>query len=142
VFGIRVKSLRLRLVRQVRSNFMATAKVNRKEKRESRQIRVRKQIKGTAENPRLCVFRSLTATYVQAISDTTGEVLAAASTKTISSAEKSKKGVGSATALGKEVAKLLTAKGITKVKFDRNGYQFHGRVKAVAEGAREAGLEF
>ena len=121
---------------------MASAKVNRKEKRESRQARVRKQIKGTATKPRLCVFRSLTATYVQAISDTTGVVLAAASTRTLSSAEKSKKGVGSATALGKEVAKILIGKNIKQVTFDRNGYQFHGRVKAVAEGAREAGLEF
>ena len=121
---------------------MASAKVNRKEKRESRQARVRKQIKGTAARPRLCVFRSLTATYVQAISDTTGVVLASASTKTISSAEKSKKGVGSATELGKVVAKLLIDKNIKQVTFDRNGYQFHGRVKAVAEGAREAGLQF
>jgi large subunit ribosomal protein L18 len=121
---------------------MATARVNRKEKRESRQARVRKQVKGTATKPRLCVFRSLTATYVQAISDQTGEVIAAASTKSISSAEKSKKGVGSASALGKEVAKMLLAKNISHVTFDRNGYQYHGRVKAVAEGAREGGLQF
>jgi large subunit ribosomal protein L18 len=121
---------------------MATAKINRKLKREGRQTRVRKQVRGTAEKPRLCVFRSLTATYVQAISDTTGEVIAAASTKSISSAAKSKKGVESATALGKEVAKQLISKNVTTVTFDRNGYQFHGRVKAVAEGAREAGLVF
>ena len=121
---------------------MATARVDRKGKRESRQARVRKQVRGTESRPRLTVFRSLNATYVQAISDTNGVVLAAASTKTVTSGEKSKKGVAASTAVGKEIAKQLMAKNIKQVVFDRNGYQFHGRVKAVAEGAREAGLEF
>lgn len=121
---------------------MATARTNRKEKRENRQKRVRKQIVGTDSRPRLTVFRSLTATYVQAISDTNGVVIASASTRTLSTGEKSKKGIASSTNVGKEIAKLLIAKNIKRVTFDRNGYQFHGRVKAVADGAREAGLEF
>lgn len=119
---------------------MATSKLSRRDARSVRQSRVRKSIRGTDDRPRLTVFRSLTATYVQAISDTSGRVVAAASTRTLSA--KSKKSVEAAAELGKVIAKALIDKKVSAVVFDRNGYQFHGRVKAVADGAREAGLQF
>jgi len=119
---------------------MGTSRLGRRDARKIRQARVRKQIRGTEECPRLCIYRSLTATYVQAISDTSGKVVAAASTTALST--KSKKSVEAATELGKLVAKALLEKKISRAVFDRNGYQYHGRVKAVAEGAREGGLQF
>ncbi len=105
-----------------------------------RKQRVRKQIRGTDATPRLCVYRSLKFTYAQLISDESGKVLLSASTR--GSSEKSAKSVSSATELGKTVAALAKEKQITSIVFDRNGYLFHGRVKAVADGAREAGLQF
>jgi large subunit ribosomal protein L18 len=120
---------------------MANAtKLSRRESRKIRQARVRKKIKGSAERPRICVYRSLKATYAQAISDTTGKVIVAASTAKL--AVKSKKSVEAATELGKTIAKMLLEQNVKTAVFDRNGYQYHGRVKAVAEGAREGGLEF
>ncbi len=121
---------------------MATSKLSRRESRQMRRARVRKQIRGTDDRPRLSVYRSLKATYAQAISDTSGTVVAAVSTKSLSGEFKSKKGVEAAAELGKAIAKALLEKKVSKVVFDRNGYQFHGRVKAVADGAREGGLEF
>ena len=118
---------------------MGTSKLSRREARKIRQTRVRKQIRGTEDRPRLCVYRSLKATYVQAISDSSGKVVASASTAALG--VKSKKSVEAATEVGKAVAKKLLEKNIKEVVFDRNGYQFHGRVKAVAEGAREGGLQ-
>ncbi|MDR1855843.1 MAG: 50S ribosomal protein L18 [Desulfovibrio sp.] len=111
--------------------------------RHHRKIRIRKKVNGTAQRPRLVVFRSNMHIYAQIVNDKEGSVLAAASTLTLS-----RQGtavgcnVGGATQVGKEIARLAKDKGIGKVVFDRNGYLYHGRVKAVADGAREGGLEF
>ena len=110
--------------------------------RKKRQARVRRQIQGTQSKPRLCVFRSLKYTYVQLISDETSAVLASASTKQIDVAGGSRSSKSGAKALGAQIAKLAKDINISTVVFDRNGYLYHGRVAAVAEGAREAGLEF
>ena len=103
--------------------------------------RIRKGIRGTPERPRLVVFRSLKHIYAQVIDDRKGRTLAAAS-----SGEKSATGNGGNVSGAKEVGKLLAErareKGVTKVVFDRGGYIYHGRVKALADAAREAGLEF
>ena len=106
--------------------------------------RVRKKITGTAERPRLNVFRSLTNMYAQIIDDTTGTTLVAAST--LDEAIKGTVKYGGNKDAAKEVGKLIATKavdkGIKKVVFDRGGYIYHGRVKELAEAAREAGLEF
>ena len=105
--------------------------------------RIRKKVIGTPQRPRLNVYRSLNHIYVQVIDDLKGETLAAAST-----AEGKKDGrvtggnVASAKTVGKKIAELAKQKGITKVVFDRGGYIYHGRIKAVADAAREAGLQF
>jgi large subunit ribosomal protein L18 len=103
--------------------------------------RIRSRVKGTAERPRLAVFRSLKHIYVQVIDDRTGRTLASAST-----AEKNAPVHGAnvtcATAIGKLVAERAQANGIKQVVFDRGGFLYHGRIKALAEAAREAGLEF
>jgi len=105
-----------------------------------RKTRVRRTVVGTDTKPRLCVFRSNKFTYAQLVSDDNGHVIAAASTKEGSA--KSLRSVESAKALGLKIAELAKAKSIESVVFDRNGYIFHGRVAAVAEGAREGGLTF
>ncbi len=105
-----------------------------------RQARVRKTVLGTDERPRICVFRSKKHIYAQVISDEQGKTLAAAST--MSSENGKKRGVEAAKLVGLAVAKLCKEKKITSVIFDRNGFLYHGRVKAVAEGAREGGLKF
>lgn len=119
-------------------------KPNKNEIRLRKHDRVRKKIKGTAERPRLNVFRSLKNIYVQVIDDTTGTTLVAAST--LDEAIKGKIANGGNKAAAREVGKLIgqkaIEKGIKKVVFDRGGYLYHGRVKELAEGAREAGLEF
>lgn len=106
-----------------------------------RHYRVRKNISGTAERPRLNVFRSLNHIYAQVIDDTKGVTLVAAS-----SLDKGFEGYGGnvegAKAVGKAVAEKALAAGIKSVVFDRGGYVYHGRVAALAEGAREGGLEF
>ena len=109
-----------------------------------RKERVRKKIIGTDARPRVCVFRSNKHIYAQVISDDQGKTLAAASTlsKDLAEATKQAKGVASAKQVGLALAKACKEKNITKVVFDRNGFLFHGRVKAVADGAREGGLEF
>lgn len=107
--------------------------------------RIRKKVMGTPERPRLNVYRSLNHIYVQLIDDLKGVTLAAAST-----ADDRKKddkrvtggNVASAKSVGKKIAELAKEKGVTKVVFDRGGYIYHGRVKAVADAAREAGLQF
>lgn len=106
--------------------------------RKRRGNRVRAKISGTAERPRLVVFRSLTANYAQLIDDVAGKVLVGVSDL------KSKKGTKTEKAkeIGMEIAKKAQELKITEVVFDRNGYKFHGRVKALAEGAREGGLKF
>jgi large subunit ribosomal protein L18 len=114
--------------------------------RKHRQARVRKHISGVTERPRLNIFRSLNHIYAQVIDDTKGATLAAASSLdlTIRTAEevKGKTKKERAALVGKLVAERALAAGITQVVFDRGGYKYHGRVKALAEASREAGLNF
>ncbi|MBQ7584746.1 MAG: 50S ribosomal protein L18 [Desulfovibrionaceae bacterium] len=108
-----------------------------------RKIRIRKKIHGTAERPRLVVFRSNVHIYAQIIDDSKGQSLAQASTLALKKAETGLHcNIAGAKRVGQEIARLAKEKNITKVVFDRNGYIYHGRVKAVADGAREGGLEF
>ncbi len=100
--------------------------------------RIRGKISGTAERPRMSVFRSNKAIYVQVIDDLTGTTLAAASSKGITEGTK----VEIAAKVGEEIAKKALEKGITEVVFDRNGYLYHGRVKSLADAARNGGLKF
>jgi large subunit ribosomal protein L18 len=110
-------------------------------------LRQRKRIAGTPERPRLRVFRSVSHIYAQVIDDMSGTTLAAAASTeptlegTFSGATRGGK-VAGAKALGKTIAERLIAKGIKRVVFDRGGFLYHGRIRAVAEAAREAGLEF
>ena len=111
--------------------------------RVKRKIRIRKRLSGTYERPRLVVFRSNLHIYAQIIDDMTGSTLAQASTLTLSkNGEKVACNKAGAEKVGKEVARIAKDKNITKVVFDRNGYLYHGRIKAIADGAREGGLEF
>src|SRR5579883_2944446 len=117
----------------------------RREGREIRHMRVRRKVAGTAERPRLTIFRSLSNVYCQLIDDEKGLTIAAASTLTpeIKQQLGEKRGnVKASEAVGTTIAKLAQAKGIKKVCFDRAGYRYHGRVKALADAARKAGLEF
>ena len=116
-------------------------KTNRKMERARRHARVRRKISGTAERPRLCVYRSNTNLYVQVIDDVAGNTLVQASTldKEIKIKHANKE---AAKELGTLIAKRAADKKIKTVVFDRGGYIYHGRVKALAEAAREAGLEF
>jgi large subunit ribosomal protein L18 len=102
--------------------------------------RIRRKLSGTEERPRLNVYRSLNHIYVQVIDDQKGETLVSASTLAL----KVKVGgnVAAAKEIGKAVAEAAIAKGVKKVVFDRGGYLYHGRIKALADAAREAGLEF
>jgi large subunit ribosomal protein L18 len=105
--------------------------------------RIRKKILGTAERPRLNVYRSLNHIYVQLIDDLKGATLVAASSGEGKKGERRTGGnLASAKAVGKAIAERAKAKGIDKVVFDRGGYIYHGRVKALADAAREAGLKF
>ncbi len=116
------------------------SKVNRDEVRRRIHIRIRKKLSGTAERPRLAVFRSIKHIYAQVIDDRTGTTLVSAS-----SAEKGSGNGGNvagAKAIGKLVAERAKEKGIGAVVFDRGGFLYHGRVKALADAAREAGLQF
>jgi large subunit ribosomal protein L18 len=102
--------------------------------------RIREKLSGTTERPRLNVYRSLNHIYAQVIDDQKGETLVSAST--LASKAKSGGNVAAAQAVGKAVAEAAVAKGVKRVVFDRGGYLYHGRVKALADAAREAGLEF
>jgi large subunit ribosomal protein L18 len=105
--------------------------------------RIRKKIEGTAERPRLNVYRSLNHVYVQVIDDLKGTTIVSANSAEGKKGERKTGGnVASAKAVGKAIAERAKAKGIKQVVFDRGGYIYHGRVKALAEAAREAGLEF
>ncbi|MBI9087626.1 MAG: 50S ribosomal protein L18 [Desulfobacterium sp.] len=119
-------------------------KSTRLSSRLKRQKRIRKSITGTEDRPRLCVFRSASHMYAQVIDDVKGATLAAASTLDGDFKENNDKVTGkdAAAAIGKLVGKRALDKGITKVVFDRNGFLYHGRVKALSDGAREAGLNF
>ena len=109
-----------------------------------RHARVRTKVSGTAERPRLCVYRSLRNIYAQVIDDTQGYTLAAASSlETLAQESEAKVSkVAVSQAVGKLVAERALAKGISVVVFDRGGYKYHGRVKALAEASRESGLSF
>ncbi len=119
----------------------------KKEKKERIRLRQRKRISGTAERPRLAVFRSNTHIYAQVIDDLAGTTVAAASSSesslkdTFSGAVRGGNKAG-AEALGKVIAERLKDKGVTKVVFDRGGFLYHGRIRAIADAARAAGLEF
>ena len=112
--------------------------------RARRHVRVRKSIQGTAERPRLNVYRSLSGIYVQVIDDQSGHTLVSASTvdKDLRDQLKGLKKSEQAKAVGKAVAERAKGKGIETVVFDRGGYRYVGRVKALADGAREGGLQF
>jgi large subunit ribosomal protein L18 len=112
--------------------------------RQRRHDRVRKQIGGTTERPRLCVFRSLNHIYAQIIDDSKGKTLAAASDLDVEVKGKiaEKKKVECAEIVGSLAAERALNKGIKKVVFDRGGFKYHGRIKTLAEAARKAGLEF
>ncbi len=119
----------------------------KKERRERIGLRLRKRITGTAQRPRLSVFRSVSHIYAQVIDDASGVTVVAASSMEPAVKGKLAKGerggnIGGAKAIGRLVAERLKEKGITRVVFDRGGFLYHGRVRAVAESAREAGLEF
>ncbi len=120
------------------------AKKTKSEKRLARHARVRRHISGTPERPRLCVFKSARHIYAQVIDDTTGNTLVAASTldKDIKAEAPNGGNKEAAKLVGASVAKKAQSKGIGKVAFDRGGFLFHGRVKELADAAREAGLEF
>jgi large subunit ribosomal protein L18 len=111
--------------------------------RRKRQVRVRKKVRGTTERPRLNVFKSARHIYAQLIDDTKGITLVACSTLSTGSEELSSTGnVAASVYVGKDIARLAIEKGITSVVFDRNGFLYHGRIKALADSAREAGLLF
>jgi len=119
-------------------------KTSKNEIRERIHIRIRKKLRGTTERPRLTVFRSTAHIYAQVVDDTKGVTLVSASF--FEKAAATKKGTGgnvaAAKEIGKRVAERAKENGIKKVVFDRGGYIYHGRVKALADAAREAGLEF
>ena len=113
-------------------------------RREKTKKRIRGRIAGTPERPRLTIYKSLNRIYVQAVDDSKGVTLAAASSLEKDLREKLKNGanIEAAKAVGASIAARLKEKGITAVVFDRNGYVYHGRVKALADSARAAGLQF
>lgn len=114
-------------------------------KKDLRRLRIkrgiRKKVSGTPERPRLSVYKSNTAIYVQLIDDLNGRTVVAISSREINAESKSPN-IALASEVGKKVAEKATAAGISTVVFDRNGYLYHGKVKALAEGAREGGLKF
>ena len=119
----------------------------KEDRRERIKFRIRKRVRGTEARPRLTVFRSVAHIYVQVVNDADGKTIASAST--VETAVKgvldqAAKGgnVAGAKAIGKTIAERLLEKGVKQVVFDRNGFLYHGRIKAVADAAREAGLEF
>jgi large subunit ribosomal protein L18 len=121
--------------------------MDRKEKIEARlkrKKRIRKKVTGTAERPRLCVFKSLKNTYAQIVDDASGKVITGVSTLSadVKSGIKYGGNVGGARKVGEAIARKALGLGIKEIVFDRNGFKYHGRVKALADGAREGGLIF
>ena len=115
--------------------------------RERRKMRIRQKISGTSEMPRLSVFRSAKHIYAQVVDDVAGKTVAHASTlskdlRAEATSQGRAKKLDAAKKVGEAIAKALIAKGISKVVFDRNGYLYHGRVRALADAARKAGLKF
>jgi large subunit ribosomal protein L18 len=121
-------------------------KIEKKEIRNRIHVRIRRKLRGTTERPRLAVFRSVAHIYAQVIDDVEGKTLVSASS--VDKGARGDKGkpnggnVAAAKTIGKLVAERAKEKGVTRVVFDRGGYQYHGRIKALADAAREAGLEF
>src|SRR5580698_2399846 len=115
--------------------------ISKNEIRERIHTRIRKKLKGTTERPRLAIFRSVAHIYAQVIDDTKGVTLVAANS-TEGDEKKTGGNVAAAREIGKRVAERAKEQGIKQVVFDRGGYIYHGRVKALADAAREAGLEF
>jgi large subunit ribosomal protein L18 len=116
----------------------------KKQARLKRKKRIRKNIVGTPHRPRLCVFRSAKHIYAQVVDDTRGQTLAAASSleKTVKASPDTNNKKSTANLVGKLVAERALEKGVKQIVFDRNGFLYHGRVKAVSDGAREIGLDF
>jgi large subunit ribosomal protein L18 len=112
--------------------------------REKRKARIRKKLSGTEARPRLTVYKSLKHMYAQIVDDVSGKTLAAVSTgsKALKDEVKEDDKTAAAKKVGAAIAKAALEKGVTKVVFDRNGFDYHGRVAAVAQAAREGGLEF
>lgn len=115
-------------------------KINRKKIRMGKHLRVRKKVTGTTDKPRLCVFRSLKHIYAQVINDTTGNTLVSASTLDVILRGESGGNIEAAKKVGQQVAQRALEKGIKQVVFDRGGNLYHGRIAALADAAREAGL--
>ena len=117
---------------------------DRKDKRRKIRGRIRMKVQGTASRPRLAVFRSLKHIYVQAIDDSTGVTLASASSSNADIKAKSPNGgnISAAKQVGEAIGQLLKKAGVEQAVFDRGGFVYHGRVKALAEAAREAGIKF
>jgi large subunit ribosomal protein L18 len=116
--------------------------LTKQESRQRRHLRVRKKVRGTAARPRLAVFRSAKHIYAQVIDDVSGRTLASASTMEADLRSGATGNVAAATKVGERVGERAKAAGVTGVVFDRGGYRYHGRVAAVADAARAAGLEF
>ena len=116
----------------------------KKQARLKRKKRIRKNLVGTPQRPRLCVFRSAKHIYAQVIDDTHGQTLAAASSleETVKASAETNNKKSTANLVGKLVAERALEKGVKQIVFDRNGFLYHGRVKAVSDGARETGLDF
>jgi large subunit ribosomal protein L18 len=122
---------------------MASGQHNKHERRRIRRYRIRNRVSGTTARPRLSVFRSATHIYAQLIDDTRGVTLAQASSRDdVKSLVEGKGKVGTSTAVGRLLALRAKERGISAVAFDRGGYLYHGRVKALADGARAGGLNF
>jgi len=113
--------------------------MNKLQSRKKRIRRTRAKISGTTVRPRLCVFRSLQYVYAQIIDDENGKILVSADSRKM---VKAKNDIATAGKIGEEIAKLAIAKKIIEVVFDKRGYKYHGKVKALAEGARKSGLKF
>ena len=118
--------------------------LNKIERRRRIHFRIRKHVNGTAERPRMVVFRSNKQIYVQVVDDLQGKTLVAAASndKELAAKTKGMSGIEAAAVVGKAIAERALAKGITTISFDRGGYLFHGRVKSLADAAREGGLIF
>ncbi len=115
---------------------------SKNDRRRARQQRSRRRLRGTPERPRLTVFRSLRFIYAQVVDDSTGRVLAAASSRAAGAKAPAADNLAAARAVGQQIAAAAKSAGIEAVVFDRGGYVYHGRVRALAEAAREAGLRF
>ena len=120
------------------------SKMSREEKREHKHVRVRKKVSGTTERPRLNIFRSSKHIYAQVVDDVKGITLVSVSSLSSEIAANNKTGANKKVAreVGKLIAKVALEKNVSKVVFDRGGYVYHGRVKELADGAREGGLKF